>query len=184
MNEVCRTFSERHLGSYGLQTIGIYLSSVECIQDNLRDTINGILKKYSLPHSCISIEITETAAGQASESFNTNIQALSQDGYSICLDNLGTGNTSLKKLMSIPFNIIKIDKSIVDNYLRDETEGFISSLSKLIHSLNMAITVEGVEEEWQFKTLKKWKFDYIQGFLFSRPLNGEEAGRFIPQKID
>lgn len=181
MNEVCRTFSERHLGSYGLQTIGINLSSVECIQDNLRDTINGTLKKYSLPHSCISIEITETAAGQASESFNANIQALSQDGYSICLDNLGTGNTSLKKLMSIPFNIIKIDKSIVIPSFSggEKAKVLFQSILDISRISKAKVVIQGVETAEGAEIVSKLDADYIQGYYYSTPLEEDEFEEFL-----
>ncbi|MBO4386767.1 MAG: EAL domain-containing protein [Treponema sp.] len=182
MNEVCRTFSERHLGSYGLQTIGINLSFVECIQDNLRETVNGILKRYSLPHSCISVEITETAAGQASDSFNANILALSQDGYSICLDNLGTGNTSLKKLMSIPFNSIKIDKSIVIPAFSGSSEKakvLFESILDITRISKAKVVIQGVETAVSAEAVAKLDADYIQGYYYSNPLEEDEFEEFL-----
>ncbi len=167
-----------------LKKMAINFSAGQLADRDYVSYLENLLEVYDIPAELVEIEITESLFIGNSKKATELFDKFKKIGVHLALDDFGTGYSSLSYLTYLPVDKIKIDKSIVDNYLRDETEGFISSLSKLIHSLNMAITVEGVEEEWQFKTLKKWKFDYIQGFLFSRPLNGEEAGRFIPQKID
>jgi len=181
INEVCRTFSERHLASYGLQNIGINLSPVECIQDNLKDNINGILKRYSLQKSCISIEITETASGISTEAFNTNIMSLAQDGYNICLDNLGTGNTAINKLMTLPFSIAKIDKSIViPAFSGGEKERILfDSILKIANISKPKVVIQGIETEEGANAASKVNADYIQGYYYSTPLAEDEFVEFL-----
>ena len=181
LNEVCRTFSERHLRSYGLQNISVNLSPVECIQDNLKDKINGILKRYSLQKSCISIEITETATGLATEAFNANIRSLALDGYNICLDNLGTGNSSVKKLMSLPFHTVKIDKSIViPAFSGGEKERILfDAILDITHIFSSKVVIQGIETEEGANAASKLNADYIQGYYYSTPLEEDQFEEFL-----
>ncbi len=181
INEACRTYSEKHLASYGLKSIGINLSMAECIQDNLSDTISGILKRYSMQKSCISIEITESATGFATESFSSNLQALSRAGYEICLDNMGTGNSSLEKLMSIPFSSVKIDKSIViPAFSGGEKERILfDSILEITHIFNAKVVIQGIETKEGAEAASKLDADYIQGYYYSNPLEEDEFEEFL-----
>ena len=71
--------------------------------------------------------------------------------------------------IKIPIRKVKIDKTIVDNYLVQGKENFILNISHLVHDLGMDLTVEGIEQKWQFDMLKELNCDYIQGYYFSKP---------------
>ncbi len=168
-----------------LKKMAINFSAGQLADQDFVSYLENLLDIYDVPPELVEIEITESLFMGNDKKAMDLFKKFKKIGVKLALDDFGTGYSSLSYLTYLPVDMIKIDKSIIDNYLRNEdSEGFISSLSKLIHSLDMAITVEGVEEEWQFRILKKWKFDYIQGFVFCRPLNGEEAGKFVPQKIE
>ena len=94
------------------------------------------------------------------------------------MDDFGTGYSSLGYLTYIPVDVIKLDKSLVDTYLVDGKDSFIRNIIHLMHDLNKEMIIEGVEEEWQFKRLKEFGADTIQGYYFSKPLPAEEAINF------
>ena len=96
------------------------------------------------------------------------------------MDDFGTGYSSLGYLTYIPVDVIKLDKSLVDNYLVEGKDAFIDDVIRLTHDLNKTMTIEGVEQEWQYSRLKQFGADSIQGYYFSRPLPADEAIRFRP----
>ena len=83
-----------------------------------------------------------------------------------------------KRRMSVPVGKVKIDKSLVDNYLVEGKDTFIKNIARLVHDLGMKLTVEGIEWQWQYERLKKLHCDYIQGYYFARPMTGVEVERF------
>jgi EAL domain-containing protein (putative c-di-GMP-specific phosphodiesterase class I) len=75
--------------------------------------------------------------------------------------------------------VVKIDKSIVDNYLTDKNSSFIQNITRLVHGLGMKLTVEGVEYDWQVEKLNGFSCDYIQGYFYSRPISGVDVESFF-----
>ena len=91
------------------------------------------------------------------------------------MDDFGTGYSSFGYLTYIPVDVIKLDKSLVDNYLVDGKDQFIRDIIQLMHGLDKEMIIEGVEEDWQFKRLREFKADTIQGYFFSKPIPADEA---------
>jgi EAL domain-containing protein (putative c-di-GMP-specific phosphodiesterase class I) len=94
------------------------------------------------------------------------------------MDDFGTGYSSLGYLTYIPVDIIKLDKSLVDNYLVEGKDHFIDNVIRLVHDLGKKMIVEGVEDKRQFERLKYFGADTIQGFFFSKPIPADEAISF------
>ena len=80
----------------------------------------------------------------------------------------------------LPVCAVKLDKSTIDAYLDGKPE-FIENIVRLVHSLGMKLTVEGVEEKWQYDKLKSFGCDFIQGYFFSKPLSYEDLKTFVPK---
>jgi EAL domain-containing protein (putative c-di-GMP-specific phosphodiesterase class I) len=95
-------------------------------------------------------------------------------GIQIALDDFGTGYSSLNYLTFIPVDKIKLDKTLCEKFLGLENLRVMNSLIALVHSLELVIIAEGIEDLEQFKRLKDGGCDYIQGYLFSKPLFEEE----------
>ncbi len=142
--------------------------------------LEGLLKKYDIPAKYIEIEITESMfldrTAQADELF----KRFKDMGIRLLMDDFGTGYSSLGYLTYIPVDVIKLDKSLVDNYLVEGKDAFIADVIRLTHDLNKEMTIEGVEEKWQYFRLKEFGADTIQGYYFSKPLPAEDAIRFVP----
>jgi EAL domain-containing protein (putative c-di-GMP-specific phosphodiesterase class I) len=96
------------------------------------------------------------------------------------MDDFGTGYSSLGYLTYIPVDVIKLDKSLVDAYLVDGKDSFIRDVIRLVHDMDKEMIIEGVEEGWQFKRLREFEADAIQGYYFSRPLPSRDAILFEP----
>ena len=100
---------------------------------------------------------------------------MKNSGFSIALDDFGTGYSSLSYLSRLPIDILKIDKSFVDNIESDNHSlSIVKGICQLSHSINLKVIVEGVETVNQYDLLKEVGVDTIQGYYFSKPLTPED----------
>lgn len=137
--------------------------------------LKKLLDDYEVSPNYIEIEITEKLFMKNRQYANNLFKELSDIGVKLSLDDFGTGYSSLSYLTYLPVETVKIDKSIIDVYLNDEKHSiFVKNIVNLIHSLNMKLTVEGVEEKWQFEKLKEFQCDSVQGYYFSKPVKAAE----------
>lgn len=144
------------------------------------ERVKVALKETNLDPKYLKIEITE---GTVIKSFDNNInilKKLKQMGIGISLDDFGTGYSSLSYLIKLPLDVIKIDKSFVDDICETEnTKIIIEDIISMAHKLNLEVIAEGVETDKQLKYLQNHKCDKIQGFLFSKPLSCTDIEKLL-----
>jgi EAL domain-containing protein (putative c-di-GMP-specific phosphodiesterase class I) len=162
-----------------LHKVSINFSAAQMSDEGYVDYLSALLKKNNITPKLICIEITESLflgnRKQATELF----EQFKSLGVQLALDDFGTGYSSLSYLAYLPVDIVKIDKSMVDNYLAiPEKAVFVENIVNLVHSLNMKLVVEGVETKWQYDKIKMLGGDYIQGYFFSEPILPEEVETF------
>ncbi|MDE5966915.1 MAG: EAL domain-containing protein [Lachnospiraceae bacterium] len=169
--EVCRMLSEHKLWNYGMDYIEVNLSAVQCMQPRLYEELLGIMNFYDLPHSCINLEITETATVVSKETLLENMKQLIAAGLTFSLDDYGTGFSNLTTAIRYPFYLVKLDKSMLWSAMKDK-----NALLALKHTVSMLkdmkvhIVCEGVETLAQTELLTEIGCDYFQGFYYSRPV--------------
>ena len=101
-------------------------------------------------------------------------------GIMVAIDDFGTGYSSLSYLNKIPANLLKIDKSFIDEMnSSDSSRQYVASIIQIGHILGLEVISEGVESEDQLEVLKKIDCDFIQGFIWGRPLASEDAEKLI-----
>jgi len=161
-----------------LRKVAINYSNGQLIDDGYVPYLKSLMEKYRIPSDLIEIEITESLfmgkKGRVTQLFSE----LAKIGVELALDDFGTGYSSLSYLTFVPADKVKIDKSLVDNYLVDGKEDFIQNIVQLVHGLGMKLTVEGVEHKWQYDKLCSMKCDFIQGYLFSKPISADDVPEF------
>ena len=165
---------------YTLYPVSINYSSKQVSDRGYIGFLREMLEKYNVDPKYVDIEITESVlldqSVQAKELF-AHFQEL---GIHLHMDDFGTGYSSLGYLTFIPVDVIKLDKSLVDNYLVEGKDTFIRDVIKLVHDLDKEMTIEGVEENWQYDRLKEFSADTIQGYYFSKPLPADKAIEYSP----
>ena len=161
-----------------LKKVAINYSNGQLVDDEYVNYLKSLINRYGISPSLIEIEITESLFMAKQERAFKLFQDLSEIGVGLALDDFGTGYSSLSYLTFIPAGKVKIDKTIVDNYLVDGKESFIENIVHLVHDLGMKLTVEGVEQKWQYDKLQKMKCDYIQGYFFSKPMLADAVPDF------
>lgn len=165
---------------HALYPVSVNYSSNQLCDLEYVDFLEDLLNRYDIDPKYIEIEITESVLVDQNDQANELFKRLQQLGIRLHMDDFGAGYSSLGYLTYIPVDVIKLDKSLVDNYLVEGKADFIDDVIRLVHDLNKEMTIEGVEQNWQFQRLKDFGADTIQGYYFSKPLLAEEAIRFIP----
>lgn len=141
------------------------------LQDpNFINHIIELKNKYGIDGKYLEVELTETA--DIAE-FNVIIdfaKAIREAGMHISIDDFGTGYSSLSLLQSLPVDVVKMDKSFLDNCFNNESKQFIIDVMNIVKHQKEAILFEGVETREQFEFLQENGCDIIQGFYFDKPL--------------
>ena len=153
--------------------INVNLSVVQLLQKNIVENVRHILQMTGANANNIVIEITESFAINDMDRVMEIIRGLKKLGLTIALDDFGTGYSSLNYIKQLPLDIIKVDKTFIDDILEDEyAQAFVKVFVDLSKTIGTKICVEGVETQEQYELLKELGVDYIQGFYFSRPIPG------------
>lgn len=157
--------------------VAVNISVKQLTQPDFVSTVRMLLAESGLPPGCLELEITETVLMNAVEENVEKLLELKRLGVRLALDDFGTGYSSLTYLKKLPIQVLKIDKSFVDDLTSgDKTSGMIGSIIQLSHRLGLQVVAEGVETYEQQLRLQDYNCDMIQGYLISRPIS--EAATF------
>jgi len=150
--------------------MSINLSAVQLEDSKLVACIEDSVKKYQIPFNQIEFELTETTLLDSTSPKVEKLMAISELGCSLALDDFGTGFSSFTHLKNFPIDVVKIDKSLLP--IKDDDLSvyrLFKGMCGMIHSLNLKVTVEGVEQNIQLELCQTLAVDYVQGFLLSKP---------------
>ncbi|MBQ8945496.1 MAG: EAL domain-containing protein [Lachnospiraceae bacterium] len=157
-------------------TLSVNVSAKEISQPGFADEIMGMVRDIGFPPRNLEIEITEYSFAKSVDMTIDNINILRDFGIKIAVDDFGTGYTSLAQLLNLPVTLLKIDKSLIDNIENSEmNRDFVKTVIYMGHLMNCEVISEGVEKENQLKLLGEYECDFIQGFVWSRPLEYDAA---------
>lgn len=163
--------------------ISMNISALQLARDSLAKRLLGMMKSFSIPVAQLSVEITETTLMTNSDSVMDNLKQLKQAGVSLSIDDFGTGYSSMSYLKALDANQLKIDRSFIIGIGGDGSdEHIVRATIALAHNLNLKTVAEGVDSEEQLAFLKALSCDYIQGYLFAKPLTVEDFERFIAER--
>ncbi len=160
--------------------LNVNLSARQLAQNDLVEQVEAILHETGFPAEDLRLEITETAIMRNSEEALSALKALRALNVGLCIDDFGIGYSSLSRLQQLPIDILKIDRSFVQNIGdRGENTAIVRTIIELANSLKMDIVAEGVETETQLEGLRKLGCKHIQGFYFAKPMTPDVALQFI-----
>lgn len=161
-------------------SMAINISANQIKKPDFCDKVIKIMNALDIdPHS-VEFEITESVLIESLDLLRKQFQPLIDLGVEISLDDFGTGYSSLNYLQHFPFHILKIDKSFVDFIRQDiSSKSLINHIINIAHGLEMEIVAEGVETEFQSEYLIEKQCDFLQGYLFSKPLPVDDVVAFL-----
>jgi diguanylate cyclase (GGDEF)-like protein/PAS domain S-box-containing protein len=154
-------------------TVSVNISSKQLLP-NLLEHIKRVLQETELEPNRLVLEITESMIMENAELATPLLLLLKNMDVKLHIDDFGTGYSSLSYLHDFPVDVLKIDRSFVTRLgFNGENMEIVRTITTLAHSLNMDVIAEGVETESQLAQLKALNCEYVQGYLFSKPLNSE-----------
>lgn len=155
--------------------VSVNLSRVDVFDNELERVLDNILQQNGLKHDALKLEITESAYMESADQLLHVAKSLHRKGYTIEMDDFGTGFSSLNMLSLMPIDILKMDRAFVRNIDTNEKDfQMVSLILGIAKNLDIPVIAEGVETETQLKLLKDLGCAYVQGYYFSQPLHPSE----------
>lgn len=185
LEKVCKFIGSEEYKALGLDYIEINMSVAQCFETDLVSKMRTWMEKYSVEPMQIRLEITENAATFNPQIVEKNMNILHKMGVSFALDDYGTGFSNIKKMISLPFDVVKVNKTFVDEIENPNTETLVKDTIHMLKSLGKEVLIEGIETKDRAELFtnydydKKLGCDYLQGFYFSKPLPKTEFVKFL-----
>jgi EAL domain-containing protein (putative c-di-GMP-specific phosphodiesterase class I) len=155
-----------------VKAVSVNFSVYQMINPEIKDFVFSMIEKYKIKPENIIMEITESIFIDDFEIVRSRMEEFVKAGIIFYLDDFGTGFSNFANVIRLPFYTIKIDRSFVLMMERDEEIlKLVKNLISTFKDSNLKILVEGVETERQDKLVREASVDYIQGFLYSKPLS-------------
>ncbi|EEF81155.1 putative bifunctional diguanylate cyclase/phosphodiesterase [Methylophaga thiooxydans] len=174
VKQVCMALSE--LSQTGREMcVSINLSLRQLADSHLIENIVAICRDYNIEPNRITFEITESVVAENIDMVTTILFMLKEQGFSLSVDDFGTGHSNFKYIHKLPIDEIKIDKSFVDDVV--DEKGFypiVETIISMSKAMDLDVVAEGVEHQCQVDYLNKKDCDFIQGYFFYKPLSKEK----------
>ena len=154
------------------------------MKNNFIEDIKKIIDSHDIAPGRIEIEITESIMIDSAEKALQRIDEIKAMGMKVAIDDFGTGYSSLSYLNNFPSDMLKIDKSFIDQMnLSDASRQYVAMIISIGHILNLKVISEGVESQDQVAVLKSIGCDYVQGFVWGRPMAPEDAEKLVEKSV-
>jgi len=181
LNQACLQSAawQRTLGDRAPRVMSVNVSRAQLSDPGIAAQVRRALQSSGLPAACLQLEVTESLAAQ-DQLIQARLHELKSLGVTLALDDFGTGYSSLSSLHLLPIDVVKIDRSFVNQV---ETSAhhrvLVEATVRVARSLAMSTVAEGVETAGQAAVLKALACDKGQGYLYARPMPGDEATRWL-----
>lgn len=171
----CEFIKELHTSQKSSCYVSVNVSVLQFLQTDFIDNVLKILDETNLPPQYLELEITESIYIKNYEIICRKLVELRKKGIRIALDDFGKGYSSLSYLKELPIDTLKIDKSFIDDVCNDGNKSLVEDIIKMGHKMELNIIAEGVETSEQYNYLKEAQCNAIQGYLFSKPVEENDA---------
>ncbi|MFO1114209.1 MAG: EAL domain-containing protein [Beijerinckiaceae bacterium] len=169
----------RDAQGWGSLRVAVNISPTHFAKPSFVQDVARVLDAVWFPADRLEIEIVESAAFDNPEFAKAQIEQLHKLGAHVSMDDFGTGYSSLSLLQRLPFDKVKIDKSFVDGIPATRSVAILHAMIALVRALGMKVTAEGIETTEQQRFLKAAGCHYLQGYLFSRPVEAAEIAAML-----
>ena len=183
LHEAARQWHSWRRRGHSALRMSVNVSSVQFRDAGLRDTVAGLLREFEITPGCLVLEITESVLMDGSAEAEARMRDIKALGVAYSLDDFGTGFSSLSYLKRFPVDVVKIDRSFVNDCPEDRNDAhLVEAIVNMAHSLGLRVTAEGVETEAQLEFLRDLGCDTVQGYLIGRPLPPESFETLIERR--
>lgn len=166
--EACRLLAKWQQAGREMLPISVNVSRRHLIDGRFVEVLNRLIVKYQIPKRYLEIEITETEQNKAQES---GIALLKENGYTLLMDDFGSGYSTLNMLKDTQFDVIKIDRGFLQNFIAsDRGQKIVEHTIKMSQDIGLGMVAEGVETKEQAEFLSNCGCDIAQGFYYAKPM--------------
>ena len=160
--------------------VSVNISRVSLYNPKIVGVICGLTEKYNIPPEWLQLELTESAYTENPKAIKEMMEQLQKKGFSILMDDFGSGYSSLNVLKDIAVDVLKIDMKFLDGSGDDgRSENILASVVRMAKWLNMPVVAEGAERKEQVSFLHSIGCEYVQGFYFARPMPVKEYEKLL-----
>ena len=180
LSKTCREIHELVSEGYEVTRISVNVSALELRDQEFCGDIRQIIDGSGIDTARIAIELTESRTDSDFLLMKSRIEELKEKGITFYLDDFGTGYSNMERILELPFDIIKFDRSmLIAGGQSKKSEQVLSSLADLFSRLNYSVLYEGVEDEKDEEMCRSLSASYLQGYKYSKPLPIGELRKFL-----
>jgi PAS domain S-box-containing protein len=166
-------------------SVSVNLSSKQLSNSKLFDQIVNVLTRVGMAPQYLNLEVTESMMFESANTAIGTLEQLRQLGVRVKIDDFGTGYSSLSRLHALPLDVLKIDRSFINNFLeRKEHAGIVKTVISLAKTLGLSVIAEGIETLEQAQKLKELECQGGQGYYFSRPCEAKQITLLLDKQIE
>lgn len=159
--------------------VAVNVSPRQFDDEGLVDKVDSALRAHELAPECLELEITERLLLRDLTRAEATIRRLKRLGVRIAMDDFGIGYSHLANLVRFPFDVLKLDRTVVGTIGRPDGDSVVTAVIELAHTLGLEVVAEGIEEPEQLAFLCKRSCDLYQGHLLARPMNAASCQRWM-----
>ncbi len=158
-----------------VQPVSVNMSRVSMYNPETIPYLEELIRKYQIPIELLNLELTESAYMEDPEEMQKSLKQLQKIGFKIMMDDFGSGYSSLNALVEINFNYLKLDRKFLESIESDKRSQMVLKYAvEMAKEIQIPVIMEGVETQWQSEFIKSIGCDYIQGFLYAKPMPVED----------
>lgn len=185
LDKVCRNISEWKQMGLEPVTVSVNFSKTHLLNPLIAEDIMAVINKYEVDTKYIEIELTEMSDFNDYNAFKALVNKMKANGVLTSIDDFGTGYSSLNLLTDFMFDVVKLDKSFLDNIVKSGSktdEIVVRNIVRMIKELNMKAIAEGVESADQVRFLRDIECTMVQGYFYDKPLPVDEFLKRLKEK--
>jgi predicted signal transduction protein with EAL and GGDEF domain len=179
LREACRRGAEWNRIWPEPLIIAVNVSALQFYFSDLTEVVKGALRDSGLDPTCLELELTESLLMKDAKQSSIELEKLRALGVTIAIDDFGTGYSSLSYLQRLPVDLLKIDRSFLEQIDSQPASAVIQAITALAHALGLRVVAEGVEKQHQMRAIRHLGVDLMQGYLIGRPVPAQAINRLL-----
>ena len=180
LHKTCEAIRKFNEDGYDIGRISVNVSALELKDDDFCDSIMDIIRRSGISSDRIAIELTESQNEGDFVLMEQKMKELHREGIRFYLDDFGTGYSNMERIIELPFDIIKFDRSLViASGEEDRSRKMVANLAGMFSNMNYSVLYEGVEKDSDETMCKDMSATYLQGYKYSKPVPIEDLKHFL-----
>lgn len=184
LNKTCRMIHDLIAEDYILNRISVNFSTLDMKNELFCDEVQDIIIRNDIPYDKVAIEITESRSEGEFNQMKQKVMDLQGLGIKFYLDDFGTGYSNFERIMEIPFDIIKFDRSmLIESVKNDSSKYMVTTFAGMFNDLNYSVLFEGVEDDRDEQQCRNMYAKYLQGYKYSKPIPIGDLRNFLEKAV-